>query len=67
MPIANVNAKRCCAFCRNWYDPANSCIRPKNPRNGNWEYDAGAKNRCMLSSFRETRGGEVCSNFESKF
>ena len=37
-----------CAFCTNWYDPANSHIKPRNPRVNSWEYDPDARCKCMI-------------------
>ncbi len=46
-----------CAFCKNWYDPTNSAIRPKHPSIGLWEYDTRAKQKCLV------RPGEKPANF----
>lgn len=67
MTPINVHTKRCCAACRHWNDPANTCIRPVAPKFGQWEIDGNARNLCMLTNFRETRGNDFCSKFECKF
>lgn len=36
---------RRCAFCKYWYDPTNSAIRPKGGKDM-WEYDGNVKNKC---------------------
>mgnify|MGYP007065843000 CR=1 FL=1 len=38
---------RHCAFCKYWYDPTNSAIRPLKNR-GVWEYDITIKCNCRL-------------------
>lgn len=43
----NDGGDEACAFCKRWYDPANSAIRPKQVRAGNREYDRNAANACM--------------------
>lgn len=54
-----------CAFCKHWYDPANSAIRPRNVRAGIWEYDDTVKRDCMQCKFK--RGTwQRCNKFESK-
>ena len=54
-----------CAFCRNWYDPANSYIRPLAPNINKWEYDPDAVCMCMVRNVKR-RGCDRCSKFELK-
>lgn len=46
-----------CAFCKYFYDPTNTAIRPKNPSIGLWEFDSKAKSKCTI------RPGEKIANF----
>lgn len=40
-----------CAFCKNWYDPTNSAIRPKAPASGLWEItDINQKCMCLCKN-----------------
>ena len=56
---------RKCAFCRHWYDPTNSAIRPKAPGIGIWEYDERRREMCLLrNSPVESFYG--CSHYERK-
>ena len=56
---------RKCAFCRYWYDPTNSCIQPKAPNIGIWEYDTRAKRLCLKRN-TETEGFFGCTKYECK-
>lgn len=60
----NSSSSKKCAFCKYWYDPTNSAIRPSFGR-GVWEYDADAKCKCRVKN-RDTKGFESCPKFESK-
>lgn len=54
---------RNCAFCKNWYDPANSVLRRKNTKM--WEYNTQIQSICdekKLKTFSEY----TCSKFVSK-
>ncbi len=67
MPETNIkmhNLKKC-AFCRYWYDPTNSAIRPINAVIGTWYYDGEMKNQCTLRG-SSRKGREFCSRFEMK-
>ena len=67
MQIANSrnSSIRKCAFCRNWYDPTNSAIRPKAPAAGFWEFDEHASNMCILKNI-DKPGFASCPKFECK-
>ena len=62
----SLNSKmRKCAFCKYWYDPNNTCICPKAPNIGIWEYDTKAKRMC-LNRNTETEGFFGCTKYECK-
>ena len=63
MSVCNKNYK-CCALCRNWYDPTNSAIEPVNPAQGMWEFDTQAK-KCLLNN-GIMPGFVQCNKFMSK-
>ena len=56
-----------CAFCKNWYDPTNSAIAPRNPAIGQWEIkDINQKCLCQKKNI-PMPASAFCSNvFESK-
>lgn len=59
----NISIKKC-AFCKNWYDPANSAIEPqKGP--GMWKCDTTVKNKCRVKNV-QTVAMHTCSKFECK-
>ena len=45
--IVNIERTKKCAFCKNWYDPSNSAIKPRNPRFNQWEFDDQRRKMCM--------------------
>lgn len=47
MVPGNVKVNRMCAFCKYWYDPANSAIEPKSTSMGIWLYDREARKKCL--------------------
>lgn len=53
-----------CAFCKHWYDPTNSAIKPL-PGNW-WEFDREKEARCMNSVGLKTKGRHTCNKFELK-
>ena len=57
-------AKKNCAFCRYWYDPTNSAIRPKS--GVYWEYDTDAKRRCMKKVKAEMQSWASCGDYVCK-
>lgn len=65
MMMANVTQCHKCAFCKHWYDPANSHIQPKSPRINLWLYDHQAKSYCDVKRI-EMKGGQFCSEYECK-
>lgn len=64
--VVNVKSTRKCAFCKYWYDPANSGIAPKSPTIGLWEIkNVNQKNLCtkrnmQMSAFASCGSGFVC-------
>lgn len=66
MKIANIKSTRICAFCRNWYDPANAAIVPKAPQAGFFEYNHNARNKCTLTGLDQLSWAS-CGKFSCKF
>ncbi len=60
----NVNNVRLCAFCKHWYDPANTFIRPLFGKD-RWEYDETAKALCNIKK-KEMKAFANCSEYEQK-
>jgi len=68
MATTNVRSqagRKKCAFCRHWYDPTNSHIRPKAPASGFWEYDNNAREMCLLTNLQRPSYTN-CGKFEFK-
>lgn len=61
----NNNSVKKCAFCREWYDPTNSAIRPKAPAVGMWEFNPRAKAMCMQKNI-ELPSFHFCPKFSCK-
>lgn len=55
---------RRCAFCKHWYDPTNSAIRPKGGKDM-WEYDTGVRNKCREKNIMIVASSS-CPKFELK-
>ncbi len=62
--IRNSGMKKC-AFCKFWYDPTNSAIRPKNPVTGIWEYDGNIQKKCLINNGMR-KATMWCSKYECK-
>lgn len=62
--IENTAGIKKCAFCKYWYDPTNSAIRPSFGR-GAWEYDVDAKSKCRVRNVN-MKAFASCPKFESK-
>lgn len=60
----NTSIKKC-AFCKYWYDPTNSAIKPKDPRAGYWEFDERAKNICLIKN-TDMPSYHNCNKYEGK-
>ena len=67
MQLVNCNnlSIRKCAFCKNWYDPMNASIQPKDTRAGFWMFDSNAKAKCMLTNI-DMPGFAFCGKFVCK-
>lgn len=61
------NSLLVCAFCKHWYDPASSHIRPyeHDPFMVWWEYEKGVKSICELRR-RQTYSESICTHFDRK-
>lgn len=65
--IVNIKTMKKCAFCKNWYDPTNSCIKPKSPAIGLWEIeDINQKCLCMKKNIQMPAGGFCSSDYIQK-
>lgn len=60
----NVKNGKACAFCKHWYDPTNSVIKPKV--GDFWEYDTSQKRRCMKMIAAQMSATAACGNYECK-
>ena len=64
-----VNAKaesiKKCAFCRHWYDPTNSAIRPRSAAVGLWEFDPAVTKPCAVRP-GERKAFYCCPDFACK-
>lgn len=65
MVLGDCNKNKWCAFCRNWYDPANQALRPRVSR-GMFDVDDKARKKCLVNSF-ETKALHICPKFVRKF
>jgi len=63
--VLNPHRMKACAFCKQWYDPTNSAIRPKAPAVGLWEYDPKATNKCLRTN-ADRKGSQLCHKYECK-
>lgn len=67
MKSIDVRYNKRCAFCKYWYDPSNSAIKPVNPKNHSWEYDEIKSSQCMKNSFNVKRGSwQSCGDWVCK-
>ena len=55
-----------CAFCKNWYDPTNSAIVPKNPVGGFWLFDDRVWNICKHYGTNRNAGHGCTKFYECK-
>lgn len=65
MKYANAKTTKICAYCRNWYDPGNSHIKPKNVVSGMYQYDDKAKEPCAVLGLRRPSSAS-CAKFTNK-
>ena len=54
-----------CAFCLHWYDPANSHISIKNPKQNSWDFDEKAIEVCRKKGFKK-KADYRCPDYECK-
>ncbi len=67
IPYNVKNGYQVCAFCKYWYDPGNTAIKPKDPQHGMWEYDSEAKSYCTIHQGQTIALAKSrCSHFECK-
>ncbi|MBQ6702981.1 MAG: hypothetical protein IJN17_08530 [Clostridia bacterium] len=69
MASVNVSIKnnKKCAFCKYWYDPANSAISPKAPAIGLWQIkDINQKCMCLKKNIPMPAGTFCSNNYECK-
>ncbi|MCD8090151.1 MAG: hypothetical protein LUD81_05925 [Clostridiales bacterium] len=62
----NMKTAKICAFCKHWFDPACSAIKPVSPVSGLWEVDGTMKKACLKRNGIERKADFSCSNFEKK-
>ncbi len=65
MVSANIKYVKKCAFCKYWYDPANTAIQPKSPTINMWLYDESVKNKCLKRNV-DIRASSFCGKYECK-
>ena len=63
--VISVEKVRCCAICKNWYDPCNSAISPVNTVCGMWKIKSDERRKCLCRNF-EMNAIAFCSKFENK-
>ena len=66
MSSITINIKTCkrCAFCKNWYDPTNSAIEPRNPKAGTWVIkDEFQKSTCLKTNLQKHASGSCSRDF----
>jgi hypothetical protein len=63
--VANSKETRICAFCRFWYDPTNSAIKPK--MGDFFEYDDTVEKPCSKNGNLPKPAWAGCGEFEPKF
>jgi hypothetical protein len=65
MKPLNIKTTKKCAFCKYWYDPANTAIRPRNAERGLWEFDPDVKKICEKKRY-ERPSDSFCGKYECK-
>lgn len=61
----NIRKIRKCAFCKYWYNPDNSAIKPKYPNMGIWEFEYDERRKCLKTN-RDKYAYSFCSKYEGK-
>ncbi len=65
--IVNINHMKKCAFCKYWYDPANSAIAPKVPVINIWEIrDINQKCMCLKKNIPMSANAFCNTGYEKK-
>lgn len=64
VPI-NIKTTKKCAFCKHWYAPGNTAIRPRNVKHGMWEFDPDIKKMCDKKRY-ERPANAFCGEYECK-
>lgn len=65
--VVNVKIVKKCAICKNWYDPTNSAIEPRNPKIGLWKIkDTNQKCVCLKKNYLISANAFCSRDFESK-
>lgn len=63
----HIGNQRVCAFCKHWYDPACTHIRPTgDPFMKWWEYDKDVKSMCEIKHKEQYSQNFGCSKYEIK-
>ncbi len=65
MKPINIGSTKRCAFCKHWFDPGDTAIRPRNVKHGLWEYDPDTKRVCEKRRY-ERPGNAFCNEYECK-
>ena len=65
-PFNVKSGSKLCAFCKNWYDPTNSAIEPKNTVGGFWMYDDSIWNICKHFGTKRNAGNNCLKFYECK-
>lgn len=61
----NIKNLRFCAFCKYWYDVANTHILPITPKSYIWEYEHGVKSMCLQRNIY-TFSQSNCAKYDCK-
>lgn len=65
--VINIKHMKKCAICKYWYDPTNSAITPKIPRQNIWIInDPSQKALCMKRNYNTTANAFCSRDFELK-
>lgn len=64
--VIGTQASHKCAFCKNWYDPTNSAIKPVAPQINMWAIVEGYQKAKCLHFGTDKVALLTCQYFESK-
>lgn len=65
--VINIKHIKKCAFCKYWYDPANSAIAPRDPKIGLWEIkNINQKSFCTKKSIPMIANAFCNDGYEEK-